>query len=194
VSANALVRPLPRAARGTGAVAGLSALAGALAILAAMSVVNLLSGSHDGAAAHSYTAPGHAFSVKVPDGWSALGGEQLAKVPGTPAAMLRRADGRGVVIVRRIPTVRGNLPTIAKDLTSELRRRLSGFHLVSARLGRVRAGAAFLYTFVRGTRGTAQSLAITSVRGATYRIDSVVPGDAPDAARQAGAIVGSFGP
>jgi hypothetical protein len=32
------------------------------------------------------------------------------------------------------------------------------------------------------------------VRGITYRIDSVVRGDSPDAARDAGAIVASFGP
>ena len=186
MSSHALPRPLP-------VVALASALGGALAILAVFAVLNLLGGSSDRHAPQSYSAPDRSFTITVPQGWTALRGAELAQVPGSPAAVLRRPDGRGLVMVRRIPTVRGDLPTIAKDLTSELRHRLPGFRLVSARLGSVRGGAAFLYTFVRGARGTAQSLAITSVRGATYRIDSVVPGDAPDVARQTGAIVGSFG-
>jgi hypothetical protein len=175
-------------------VAVASALTGATAIIAVLGLVNLLGGSSDRPVARSFSAPGHAFTLTVPQGWTALRGTELAKVPSSPAAVLRRPDGRGVVLVRRILTVRGNLPTIAKDLTSELRHRFPGFKLVSARLGHVRGGTAFVYTFVRGTRGIVQSLAITSVRGATYRIDSVVPGDAPDVARQTGAIVGSFGP
>jgi hypothetical protein len=96
--------------------------------------------------------------------------------------------------VRRTGPVQGDLRVVARDLTSELRRQIPGFRLVGARLGRVRAGGAFVYTFVRGTSGAAQSLALTKVGGVTYRIDTIVPGGAPDAARQAGAIVASFGP
>jgi hypothetical protein len=35
---------------------------------------------------------------------------------------------------------------------------------------------------------------VTQVGGVTYRIDTIVPGDAPAAAREAGSIVASFGP
>jgi hypothetical protein len=63
---------------------------------------------------------------------------------------------------------------------------------VGARVGRIRAGAAFLYTFVHG--GAAQSLTVANVHGVTYRIDTVVPAGAAAAAREAGASVGSFGP
>jgi hypothetical protein len=187
-------RPAFHAARHTALVALGSALAGGLAILALIGLVRLAGGSGERAAAHAYTAPGHAFSIAVPGGWSALSGADLARVPGGAAALLRRADGRGIVVVRRSAPVRGDLRAVAVALTSDLSRRFAGFRLVSARLGRVRAGGAFLYTFVRGPRGAAQSLAITRVRGVTYRIDSVVRGDSPDAAREAGAIVGSFGP
>ncbi len=170
-----------------------SALLGAIFLIGVIGLVRLSDGSH-AAASHTFTGSGNAFAIGVPDGWSALRGAQLAAVPGQPAAAIRRADGRGLVIVRRTGAVNSDLRKVATGLTSELRSRLPGFRLISARIGRVRAGGAFLYTFVRGAGGAAQSLALTKVRGVTYRIDSVVAGDSPDAARQAGAIVGSFGP
>jgi hypothetical protein len=194
VTTEAFTGPLPRAFRSTAFVAVASALAGGLAIVAVIGFVHLLSGSTGQQAAHIYTAPGHAFSIAVPQGWTALPSTQVAKVPGSPVALLRRADGRGLLVVRRTAAVQGDLRAVARTLTSDLSRRFAGFRLVSARLGRVRAGGAFLYTFVRGARGTVQSLAVTRIGGKTYRIDSVVPGDAPDVARQTGAIVGSFGP
>jgi hypothetical protein len=189
VSSHTLARPFPR----TLLLAAGSALGGALALLTLIGLVRLVSGSDSPATtAPAYTAPGHAFSIAVPHGWAALRGAQLARVPGSPAAVLRRSDGHGTVIVRRTGSLRGNLGTIARDLTARLGRRIPGFRLVGARLGRVRAGATFLYTFVRA--GAAQSIAVTKVRGVTYRIDTVVPAGAPDAAREAGAAVGSFGP
>lgn len=181
----------------TGLVAAASAALGAMLVLALVGAVHIAGGT--GAARGSsggervYTAPGHAFSIAVPTGWSALRGDTLARVPGSPAAVLRRSDGQGAVIVRRIPALAGDLRTVARQLTVELKRRVPGFRLVRARLGRVRAGGAFLYTFVRAG-GAAQSLAVTTVRGATYRVDSIVAAGLPDAAREAGAAVGSFGP
>jgi hypothetical protein len=198
VTSGTLTQPLSGDGRRSAVVALTSALAGALALLAVIGLVRLALGggaAADGPArATTFTAPGHAFALTVPKGWTALGGAELARVPNSPVAALKRADGRALVTVRRTAPVRGDLRATARGLTAELGRRLPGFRLVSARLGRVRAGGAFLYTFVRGASGTAQILALTSVRGVTYRIDSVVPGNAPDAARDAGAVVASFGP
>jgi hypothetical protein len=189
LSSHALTRPFPR----TLLVAAGSALAGGLAVLALIGIVNLFAGSdRQSASAPVYTAPGHAFSIAVPSGWTALRGSELTRLPGSPAAVLRRSGGSGAVVVRRTGALGGNLRTVARGLTSRLAKRVPGFRLVGARVGRVRSGAAFLYTFVRD--GAAQSLAVTTVRGVTYRIDSVVPAGAPDAAREAGAAVGSFGP
>jgi hypothetical protein len=188
VSTQAIAQPVPR----TAFVAVASAIAGAVAILAVVGVMHLTAGTPHAAAARVYTAPGHAFQIGVPTGWIALRGNDLSRVPGSPAAVLRRSDGRGIVIVRRISALKGDLRTVARELTAQLKRTVPGFRLVSARLGSVRAGGAFLYTFVRGT--TAQSLAVTRLGGTTYRIDSLVPAGSADAARQAGAIAGSFGP
>lgn len=173
-------------------VAG-SALAGGLAMLALTGLVRLAGGSHrEAAPSNVYSPPGHSFSIGVPRGWTALSDDRLARVPGSPAAVLRRSDGRGTVIVQRTGDLRGNPRQVARELTARLTRRMPGFKLIGARVGRTRAGAAFLYTFVRP--GAAQSLTVTNVRGVTYRIDTVVPAGAPAAAREAGATVGSFGP
>lgn len=179
MSAHALPRLLPRNVL----VALGSALAGGLVVLTLMALLG--SGSARNPGGHALRGSG--FSMSVPDGW------QSARADGTEA-MLRRADGHGVVIVRRTEALQGDLRDVATNLTGELRRQIPGFQLVSARVGHVRAGNAFVYTFVRGTGGAAQSLALTKVGGVTYRIDTIVPGDAPVAAREAGAIVASFGP
>jgi hypothetical protein len=192
VTPGALAPPFRR----TGIVAAVSGLAGALLVLAFVGAVHLTGGSparSQAADARVFTAPHDEFAIAVPRGWSALRGDDLAHVNGSPAAVLRADGGRGSLVVRRIAPLAGDLRTVARELTAQLRARVPGFKLVSARLGRTRAGGAFLYTFVRGG-GAVQSLTITKVHGATYRIDSVVPAGAPETARAAGAAAGSFGP
>jgi hypothetical protein len=173
----ALPRLLPR----TFLVGLGSALAGGLLMLGVMGLVG--GGTHAGHSSPVFKGAG--FSLTVPAGWAVQPGA------GSAGAVLRRGDGLGTVIVRRTGPVRGDLRAMARDLTTRLAKAIPGFHLVSARLGRVRAGGAFLYTFAGG--GKAQSLVLTRVGGVTYRIDSVVPAGAPDAARQAAAAVASFG-
>ena len=151
---HALARPFPRSVL----VAIGAALAGGLVALAFMGLMRL-----GGAAAHTD------FSISVPHGWKAT---RTAR-----AAILRSGDGNATVIVRRSGELHGGLRTIARDLTARLSTRLTGFRLLGARVGRVRAGAAFVYTFAR--RGAAQSLTVTKVAGATYRIDAVVRPGSP---------------
>ena len=182
----ALAQPLPR----TGLVALGSAVAGAISILAVIGAMHLGGGSTAAPSPHVFAGAG--FRLSVPDGWTAMRGKALERVPGSPLAVVRRADGRGVVVVRSTGALSGDLRGVARGLTADLKARIPGFRLVSARLGSVRAGGAFLYTFARGS--SAQSLAVTRVDGKTYRIDSIVPAGSADSARQAGAIAASFGP
>ena len=166
---HALARPLPRSLF----VAIGSALAGGLAALALIALVQT-GPTHDDAT----------FSIAVPHGW------KLTRGPA--AAVLRSADGRATVIVRRTGELHGSLRTVARDMTTRLSSRMPGFRLVGARVGRVRSGAAFVYTFARS--GAAQSLTVAKLHGATYRIDTVVRAGSPGAAGQAAAAVSSFGP
>jgi hypothetical protein len=187
VSGLALARP-PRLA----AVAiALSAIAGVLASLAVMSLVS--PAAHSGAAA-SHGAAGHAFRVSVPAGWHALSSSELAAIPAHPAAALRHSGGRGLVVIRRTAPVRATGARLVHDLGTRLRGRFPGFRVVNARFTQVRGGRAFIYTFERDPSRTAQTVALAGVHGRAYEIDAVVPGGAAGAARDAGAIVASFGP
>ena len=84
----------------------LSAAVVAVALAAIVAAVALRPAGGRGAPAR-YTAAGKAFSVVVPDGWRALRAAELRRVPGAPAAMLRRTDGSAVVVIRERPALAG---------------------------------------------------------------------------------------
>lgn len=164
---HALPRPFPR-----GVLFALAcAVVGGLAALALVKAIPLDQG-HD------------AFAITVPKGWRlSHSGSSL---------VLGSHDRRGAVVISRAGDVRGSLRKVATQLTRRLAARVPGFRLVGARVAEVRAGSAFLYTFVRP--GAAQTLTLTKVNGTLYRIDSVVRAGSPGAARAAGAAIASFGP
>jgi hypothetical protein len=139
-------------------------------------------------------APSAPFTVAVPHGWRALSARELASVPGHPAAVIRRSTGAGVVVVRRSTAVNATVPVLVRELGTRLRARYPGFHVVGTRVTTVRAGRAFVYTFVRDPARTAQTIAFVTSGGKAYELDAVVPGKAPATARDAAAIVASFGP
>jgi hypothetical protein len=170
---------------------------------AAIAVLALGIGSHETAAppqqqhagikGTSFRGPG--FSIGVPNGWHALSPAARAGVPGHPVAVLQRADGHGLVVVRKTATPKnGSLQSLAKSLTAGLDKRYGDFSFVSARVQRLRGGTAFLYTFVRTKAGTAQSIALTATGGASFTIASAVQSGDQRSAAEVAAIVRSFGP
>ena len=183
--------PLPRLVRlpRTALVATASAVAGAIAVTLVLALLSS-GGATKPASPARYTAPGNAFSVALPAGWRALESKALSAVPSKPSAVLRRADHRGLVVIDAIAPVKADARALTATLTKQLRRRFTGFKLTGARLVPLHGGTAYLYTFVRGA--TVQSIAVATARGQTYAIDAVVPGNAPDVARQVGRIVASF--
>jgi hypothetical protein len=176
MTALALTRPR----RLTGLAVALSLVAGALVSFAVSSA--LVSGG-DPIAPASHTAHGDAFTLAVPAGWRALSDNAV-----------RSADGRGLVIVRPTSAVRTGGRALTHELTTRLHARFPGFHAVAARFANIRAGRAFVYTFVRNPNRTAQTIAFATARGRAYEIDAVVRGGSPAAARDAAAIIASFGP
>jgi hypothetical protein len=191
MSATPHTLPLPRAPRvsRTALLAVASAAAGALAVTLVLALLSS-GGATKPASPARYTASGHAFSVVLPAGWRALAPRELSAVPSQPRAVLRRADRRGLVVIDASAPVTGDARTITTTLTKQLRRRFTGFKLTGARLVTLRHGTAYLYTFVRGSM--VQSIAVATSGGRTYAIDAVVPGSAPDVARQVGQIIASF--
>ena len=162
-------------------------------VLAGVAIVLVLSGGGDGQRPRSYTAPDRAFSLRHSGEWKPLAGRELAAVAGSPAAVLRRADRRGLVVIRERQPAREGLRSFTERLTGELRHRFPGMRPVSARSVAIRGGRAYLYTFVRPQAGTVHGIALATAGRRAFSLDVVTPGDAPKAAAQVGAIVRSFG-
>jgi len=192
MNSQVLAAPLPGSSRRrTLLIALLAAVVGAAL---AFGVLRATGGDAPSTAPRSTELRGPGFALAYPKGWAPQRAEQLAKLPGHPAAVVRRADGKGVVIVRRKAAPRDqSLRALTRDLNGGLAKRFSDFRFVSSRVVRVRAGNAFLYTFVRTEQKTAQSIALVRVGKANFTLDAVAGAGDTRAAREVAAIVRSFG-
>lgn len=171
----------------------IAAGAAALLIVVAAAVATVLvtrSGGEDDTP--RFRATDKSFSVVVPQGWRALSDRQLDDIPTTPAAVLRRVDRRGLVVIRRQPALKRSSRPLTEDLTRQLKQRFSGLEPVGARTIQLRTGPAYVYTFARPKTGTVQSIAVTAMKDRTYTLDSVTGASARDVAAQIGDIVRSF--
>lgn len=191
MTSEALTATLPAPARRrTLTVALLAALAGAAIAIAAV----LSAGGSTDSGPRATEIDGGDFTIAFPAGWKATDADQLLKIEGRPAAMMRRDDGHGTVIVRRKGAPENqSLRALTKDLTARLDRRFADFKFVSSRVVRLRGGNAFLYTFLRTKAKVAQSIAIVRVGKTSFTLDAVAAAGDARAAREVAAIVRSFG-
>jgi hypothetical protein len=192
MTTQALSSPLPVSSRKrTFLVAVLAALVGAAITVAAVLGAN---GGSSPRVPHATTIAGGDFSIAFPAGWTAVKADQLAKLPGRPAAMVRRNDRHGAVVVRRKGAPKNqSLKALTKSLTTQLKGRFPDFRFVSSRVVRLRGGNAFLYTFLRTKSKVAQSIAIVRVGKTSFTLDAVAAAGDNRAAREVAAIVRSFG-
>src|SRR3954469_5230179 len=186
----------PRLSRAAGARPRRRLLVIATACVAALAVAALAATlpvrPEDDPAPAPLRAAGGAFSVVVPDGWRALRGRELRAVPSAPAAVLRRTDGRAVVVVHQRPALARSRRSLTRDLSSQLARRFTDLRPVTARTIGLPGGPAYVYTFARPAAGRVQRLVVAPRAGRTYTLDAVVPAGATAAAAQVGAILRSF--
>jgi hypothetical protein len=192
MASSSFVDPTLAAAPGPSRRALIAGVATAALLVAAAAIAVLAPGRDAERAPARYRPAGKAFSVVVPDGWRALRPAELRGLPESPAAVLRRNDGRGVVVVRERPALARNSRSLTAELTNALRRRFRGMRPVSARTVRLQGGPAYVYTFARPAAGRVQSVAVAPRGPRTYTLDAVAPAGAPDAAAQVGAILRSF--
>jgi hypothetical protein len=176
-------RPLLIAAAGAAAV---------LAVAAVVVTVVALRPHGDDTAPARYRAGDGSFSLALPDGWRALGRAELRAVPSAPAAVLRRTDGRGVVVVHELPALKRSARSLTRDLTVQLQRRFRGVQPVSARTVALPGGPAYVYTFARPAARRVQSIAVAPRAGRTFTLDAVAGAGSRDAAAEVGAILRSF--
>ena len=170
-------------------IALLAALAGA-----ALAAGLLSAGGGESAPQRAKELRGPGFAVGYPAGWAPVSADELAHMPGRPVAVVRRADGKGVVIIRRKGAPEDqSLKALTRDLNAGMAKRFPDFRFVSSRVTRVRGGNAFLYTFLRTKQKTAQSIALVRVGQSNFTLDAVAAADDVRAAREVAAIVRSFG-
>jgi hypothetical protein len=171
----------------------LIAAAGAAIVLAAIvAVVALRPHGGDAAKPARFQSADHKFSLALPNGWRAVRGAELAKTASVPAAVLRRTDGTGLVVVHERPALAGSSRSLTRDLTTQVTRRFRGVQPVSARTVALPGGPAYVYTFARPAAGRVQSIAVAPRAGRTYTLDAVASSGARDVAAQVGAILRSF--
>src|SRR5690242_12583727 len=122
---------------------------GTFAALALLAAVALTLGFVTGGSSHpsrahvraaTYVAGDRSFSVSYPAGWKAT-------AVGSTAAVLERADHRGVVLVSEHPALRQKLPAVVRDLPAQLAKRFPDFRPVGASVAHLATGPAVVYTF-----------------------------------------------
>jgi hypothetical protein len=183
--------PAPAPRRRRRLIAG----AAAAALLTAVAVTAVLlapSGRDETPRETRYRPADRSFSIALPAGWKALSSRQLDDVPSAPAAVLRRSDRRGLVVIRRQAALDRNSRSLTQDLTRQLRRHFRGLRPVGARTVQLRSGPGYVYTFARPSAGTVQSIAVAPLPDRTYTLDAVTGAESRDVAVQIGAIVRSF--
>jgi hypothetical protein len=172
------------------------ALIALLAAVAGAAAVFVLTGGGDSPQSrpHATKLRGPGFALAYPAGWKPVAADRLAAFGASPQAVVRRADGKGTVVVRRTETPRDqSLRALTRDVTRDLQRRFTDFRFVSARVTQLRGGKAFLYTFVRTRAKTAQSIALLKVGRTSLTVNGIAATGDPRAARDVAAIVRSFG-
>src|SRR3954451_14164896 len=101
-----------------------AAAAGAAIVLAAIAAVVALRPHGDADAKPArFQSADKQFSLALPAGWRALRGGELAKVPSAPAAVLRRTDATGVVVVHERRALKPSPQSLTRALTAEVARR-----------------------------------------------------------------------
>jgi hypothetical protein len=174
-------------------------LVAALVIVAAVVVgVMALTGDDDeggsaGGGATTVKGPaGNEFTLQAPAGWTAVSAEERQAIPGHPLAVLRREDQHGLVVVNVQAGKVKSFDKQVKVLDRRLDKAIPDFQKVGARVVRVKAGRALLYSYARRKRGTAHTLLVVPAGNRSYSLNAAVPAGAKDAAQEAGGILLSF--
>jgi len=154
--------------------------------------VILLTGGDDEGEPTVTGPPGHEFSLLRPDGWKEVSAEELKLIPGKPLAVLRRDAGQGLVTVTAPSEPERDVEAIANELDKRLAKEIRDFRKVAARVVRVKAGRALLYSYVRTKKATAHTLLVVPGKERTYTVSAVIPAGAEEAARDVGEMLNSF--
>ena len=135
---------------------------------------------------------GDTFHLAVPDGWRALSNEELTTLPGKPAAVVRRDDGKGFLVIRREGRPPKSMQDFAKQLDGEFQKRIPDFQKRTTRSLKIRAGDAFFYSYIRKRKGTVHSVVLVPGPKGSYVLNTVAAGGEDQVAKDLGRMIVSF--
>jgi hypothetical protein len=135
---------------------------------------------------------GAPFTVTLPPGWKSLSSDELARLPGSPLAVMQQTDGAGVVVINTQPPTNAGLDALSKELQTKLRKTIPDYKLIGANTINIPAGQAASISYARAKEGTADTLVVVPAGGRIYTLNAVVPGGEKAGAREAAAIIKSF--
>lgn len=132
-----------------------------------------------------------AFTLRYPKGWQKLSKDDLEQARNAGVTGVKRTDETGILFVQEGGKLDGDLATMGDQLTATFKKRLKDFKHVKTATVKLPAGEALSYTFVRGG-SSVQNLVVVPSGDKTYTLNSIVQGDAQDAAREVAGIIRSF--
>jgi hypothetical protein len=173
-----------------------------LVVIAAVVIVaiSLIGGDEDedngggsGVDVETVTGPaGHAFTLAKPAGWGEVAADQRQQLPGDPLLVLRHDEQKGLVLVNVQAGKVGNFDKQVRTLDRRLKKAIPDFRKVGARVVRVKAGRALLYSYARTKRGTAHTILVVPAKQRTYTLNGAVPAGSKKTAEDVGRILLSF--
>jgi hypothetical protein len=131
------------------------------------------------------------YTLRYPKGWQKLTKDDIAEAQGAAVSGVKRSDGAGILFVQQGGKLEGDLKTVGDQLTKSFQKRLKDFKHVKTATVKLPAGEALSYTFVRGS-SSVQNLVVVPSGDKTYTLNSIVNGNAQDAAREVAGIIRTF--
>ena len=160
----------------------------AVAVAAALLILALVGGGEERLKGSSHDT----FHLSLPKGWRARSQEELGELRGKPAAVVRREDGKGFLVIRREGRPPQSIQDFSKDLDKEFQKRIPDFQKRTTRTLKIRAGRAFFYSYIRRKKGTVHSVVLAPAPRGSYVLNTVARGGEDDVARELGKMIVSF--
>ncbi len=158
--------------------------------VAAFFVVRALAGNEDNGG--KLEGPDGAFALSYPESWAPLSKQELEKLPGSPLAAVRQKDRKGIVVISSQGRVTRDFDKLTRRLDRRLNKRIPDFKKVSSKSVSIKAGPAFMYSYIRKRKGTAHSVVVVPTAAGGFTLNVVVQAGASDVAQQAASMIRSF--
>lgn len=113
------------------------------------------------------------YSFTYPNNWKPLSEDKLKKLSSKPLAVVTREDRKGTVTLYRRAEIKLPLNKLIPDLRKALKKQVSDFQEIKARVVKIPAGQALFYTYIRKKHDTAHSILVVPAGKLSYTLNFV---------------------